>query len=254
MATPVPAAAAWTGGAALRLPVRAIRRDQVDRRPVRQACRCLRPVPRDPRRRRLTAAGHAMTYREGRRWERCPSWSKMHRTSAGPPRAPNACGIIVENSAAWPASTTMVRSPRTRTMVPDRTVNQSLPGWTRSSSGPAAGLRPGDPHLGHGDAVRPGLPAQHPGGHPPHHVALRPDHHIPVIGRLDQLVQRGAQRPGDRGPAGRGRSAGAPSRSGSGWTGSGNSGPPGRPGTSPVLRAAPGSAGGPGRRAQRLAS
>ena len=63
----------------------------------------------------------------------------MHRTSAGPPRAPNACGIIVENSAAWPASTTMVRSPSTSTIVPDRTVNQSLPGWTRSSCVPPPG-------------------------------------------------------------------------------------------------------------------
>ena len=33
----------------------------------------------------------------------------------------------------------MVRSPSTSTMVPDRTVNQSLPGWTRSSSAPPPG-------------------------------------------------------------------------------------------------------------------
>jgi len=31
-----------------------------------------------------------------------------------------ACGTMVENSAAWPASTMMVRSPSSSTMVPDR--------------------------------------------------------------------------------------------------------------------------------------
>jgi hypothetical protein len=39
-------------------------------------------------------------------------------------------GVMVENSAAWPASTRMVRSPSSSTTVPDRTVDQSLPGWT----------------------------------------------------------------------------------------------------------------------------
>src|ERR1700677_973484 len=81
----------------------------------------------------------AVAYGEGWRRVRCPSWSKMHKPSAGPPWAPKACGIMVENSAAWPASTRMVRSPSSSTMVPDRTVNQSLPGWTRSSSLPARG-------------------------------------------------------------------------------------------------------------------
>jgi ubiquinone/menaquinone biosynthesis C-methylase UbiE len=35
-----------------------------------------------------------------RRWERSPSGSRMAMISAGPPSAPNACGTIVENSAA----------------------------------------------------------------------------------------------------------------------------------------------------------
>ena len=46
---------------------------------------------------------------------------------------------MVENSAAWPASTLMVRSPSSSTMVPDKTVNQSWPGWTFSSSVPRRG-------------------------------------------------------------------------------------------------------------------
>ena len=46
------------------------------------------------------SSGAAGRHGEGWRWVRWPSWSRMHRTSAGPPRAPNACGIIVENSAA----------------------------------------------------------------------------------------------------------------------------------------------------------
>src|SRR5271155_3298439 len=33
----------------------------------------------------------AVAYGEGWRWVRCPSWSKMHKTSAGPPWAPKAC-------------------------------------------------------------------------------------------------------------------------------------------------------------------
>ncbi|HSY16389.1 MAG TPA: hypothetical protein VK816_10400, partial [Jatrophihabitantaceae bacterium] len=64
-----------------------------------------------------------------------PSWSRMHSISAASSRAPNACGSIVENSAASPARTRMVRSPSRSTMVPDRTVNQSRPGWTRSLAG-----------------------------------------------------------------------------------------------------------------------
>jgi EmrB/QacA subfamily drug resistance transporter len=75
----------------------------------------------------------------GCRWVRWPSWSRMHRISAGRPWAPMAWGIMVENSAAWPASTRMVRSPSSSTTVPDRTVNQSRPGWTPSASVPGRG-------------------------------------------------------------------------------------------------------------------
>ena len=64
-------------------------------------------------------------HEEGWRWVRWPSWSKMHRISAGPSWAPKACGIMVENSAAWPVSTRIVRSPSRSMTVPDRTVNQS---------------------------------------------------------------------------------------------------------------------------------
>jgi len=65
--------------------------------------------------------------------------------------------------------------------------------------GAAPRLRPGDPHLGYGDAVRPGPPAEDPGGHPARRIALRPDHHVVVVGRLHQLVEGGSQGPGDRG-------------------------------------------------------
>src|ERR1022692_2305232 len=65
-------------------------------------------------------------------------------------------------------------------------------------AGPAPGFRPGDTHLGHGDAMRPGLPAQHPGGQPSRRIVLRPDHHIVVVDGLHQLVEGGPQRPGDR--------------------------------------------------------
>src|ERR1039458_1679213 len=107
----------------------------------------------------------------------------MHRISAGPSWAPMAWGVIVENSAAWPASTRMVRSPSSSTMVPDKTVNQSLP-MDPQLVGAAPGRRLGDAHFGHGHAVRPGFAGQHPGGHPPHHVALWPDHHVVVVGGL----------------------------------------------------------------------
>jgi hypothetical protein len=46
----------------------------------------------------------------------------MHRTSAAPSCAPNACGAIVENSAASPVSTRIVRSPSRSTTVPDAEV------------------------------------------------------------------------------------------------------------------------------------
>ncbi len=46
----------------------------------------------------------------------------MHKISTGPSWALIACGIMVENSAAWPASTRMTRSPSRSRAVPDRTV------------------------------------------------------------------------------------------------------------------------------------
>src|ERR1700678_81432 len=63
---------------------------------------------------------------------------------------------------------------------------------------PGPRFRPGDAHLGHGEAVRPGLAAQDPGRHPAGGVALRPDHHVVVGGGFHQLVQRGPEGPGDR--------------------------------------------------------
>lgn len=61
--------------------------------------------------------------------------------SAGPSWAPKAWGIMVENSAASPASTRMVRSLSSSSTVPDKTVNQSRPKWTPNASVPrGAGL------------------------------------------------------------------------------------------------------------------
>src|SRR5580704_9235672 len=74
-----------------------------------------------------------------------------------------------------------------------------LAGMDPQFVGATPGLWPGDTHLGHGYAVRSWLPAQHPGGHPPHHIAVRPDHHIVVIHGLHQLVEGGPQGPGDQG-------------------------------------------------------
>ena len=93
----------------------------------------------------------------------------------------------------------MVRSPSCSTMVPDRTVNQSRPGCTRNSPVPCRGARPGDTHLGHRYTVRSRLPGQHPGGHSPRRIALRPDDHVLVVGGLHQLVQGRAQGPRDGG-------------------------------------------------------
>ena len=44
--------------------------------------------------------GYGRRHGSCRRWVRCPSWSKMPRISAGLSRAPKACEIMVENSAA----------------------------------------------------------------------------------------------------------------------------------------------------------
>jgi hypothetical protein len=65
----------------------------------------------------------------GPRWVRVPSWSRMHRIYVASSRTPNAGGSIVENSAASPARTRMVRSPSRSTMVPDRTVRTSRTVW-----------------------------------------------------------------------------------------------------------------------------
>src|ERR1035438_7184265 len=65
--------------------------------------------------------------------------------------------------------------------------------------GAGPGRRLGAPHLRHRYTVRSGLPGQHPGGHPPHRIALRPDDHVLVVGGVHQLVQGGAQGPRDRG-------------------------------------------------------
>ncbi len=103
---------------------------------------------------------------------------------------------MVENSAASPASTRMVRSPSRSTTVPDRTVNQSRPGCTRSSSG--AG-RAGDAHLGHGHAVRPGSRVSIQVVTPRASSRCGRITTSLVVGGLDQLVERGAERAGDRG-------------------------------------------------------
>lgn len=81
----------------------------------------------------LRVCARRMKVRQRRRWDRSPSRSRVAMIPAGPAYAPNACGTIVQNSAAWPAFTPVVLPPsRTRT-VPDRTVNQSRRGCTGRS-------------------------------------------------------------------------------------------------------------------------
>jgi len=62
-------------------------------------------------------------------------------SSAGPSTAATACGVIVANSAASPASTVITRSPSDKRTRPSVTKNQSWPGWTRSSGGLRVGWR-----------------------------------------------------------------------------------------------------------------
>ncbi|WP_184477175.1 FAD-dependent oxidoreductase [Saccharopolyspora gloriosae] len=57
--------------------------------------RGIRAAPDRPAPRAAVLARH-----HGCRWDRWPSWSRMVRISAGPPWAPKACGVIVENWAA----------------------------------------------------------------------------------------------------------------------------------------------------------
>ena len=65
------------------------------------------------------------------RWAVRPSRSKIVRISAGPPVASKRWGTMQENSAASPSCTSISRSPRVSSTVPDSTKNQSWPGWTR---------------------------------------------------------------------------------------------------------------------------
>jgi hypothetical protein len=62
----------------------------------------------------------------------------------------------------------------------------------------AARLGAHQAHLGHGEAVRLVTAGQHPGDRVAAVVAARPDDHVVGAGGLDELVEAGAERPGDR--------------------------------------------------------
>ena len=58
--------------------------------------------------------------------------------------------------------------------------------------------RPGEPHLGHRQPVRRTVTSEQPAGGASGLVPLWPDHHVPVVGGLHQLIDGAAQGPGDR--------------------------------------------------------
>jgi hypothetical protein len=104
---------------------------------------------------------------------------------------------------------TRCRAPRAGEHVnQDRSLTQPQAGDAGQNGEPiAAGVHTqllcagrafvGDTHLRHSHAVQRAFAGQEPGRHPWQVLGLWPDHHVAVLGRLDELIERGAERPGD---------------------------------------------------------